>query len=92
MKKEIFKILVSALCLILILSYAIHISRPEKDYSKLLYDCFWTKKTHFSKDNNIIAIASDEQLNPLSEIEQLDLNNIDSIANYIEHFTQNWTA
>lgn len=57
-----------------------------------LYRPALDKPLLYPKDNNIIAIASDEQLNPLSEIEQLDLNNIDSIANYIEHFTQNWTA
>ncbi|PHS68557.1 MAG: molybdenum cofactor guanylyltransferase [Methylophaga sp.] len=43
-------------------------------------------------DNNIVAIASDVPLAIATAIEQLDLNDIDAIANYIQHFINNWAA
>jgi len=43
-------------------------------------------------DPNIIAIASDEPLTITSAIDQLDLNNIDEMANYLQHFIDNWTV
>ncbi|MFW5451585.1 MAG: molybdenum cofactor guanylyltransferase MobA [Methylophagaceae bacterium] len=46
----------------------------------------------YPEDNKIIAIASDETLNTSTDIDQLDLNNIDAMADYIQHFIDNWTA
>jgi len=43
-------------------------------------------------DSNIIAIASDEPLAVSTNIDQLNLNEIDAIADYIQHFINNWTA
>ncbi len=45
-----------------------------------------------SDDTNIIAIASDTPLTLSSTIDQLDLNNIDAIAHYLQNFIDNWTA
>jgi molybdenum cofactor guanylyltransferase/molybdopterin-guanine dinucleotide biosynthesis protein MobB len=57
-----------------------------------LYRPSLDKPLLYPDDNNVIAIASDEPLKTSADIEQLDLNDIDSIANYIEHFISNWTA
>lgn len=43
-------------------------------------------------DNNIIAIATDEPLNTQTDIDQLDLNNITEMADYIHTFIANWKA
>ena len=43
-------------------------------------------------DANIIAIASDERLTTDKTIDQLDLNNIDEMAHYLQQFIHNWTA
>ncbi|MDT8370796.1 MAG: molybdenum cofactor guanylyltransferase MobA [Gammaproteobacteria bacterium] len=41
-------------------------------------------------DNTIIAIASDKTIDDVT-IEQLDLNKVDKIADFIQHFAQSWT-
>ncbi|MBL1321094.1 MAG: molybdenum cofactor guanylyltransferase [Methylophaga sp.] len=46
----------------------------------------------YVNDNNIIAIASDTALITSESIEQLDLNNIPELADYIQTFISNWTA
>jgi len=43
-------------------------------------------------DSNIIAIATDSPLNSSSDIDQLDLNNIEEMATYLQTFIDNWTA
>jgi len=43
-------------------------------------------------DSNIIAIATDSPLNNTISIDQLDLNNIGQMANYLQTFITNWTA
>jgi len=43
-------------------------------------------------DDDIIAIASDQSLTINHDLDQLDLNNIDVIADYIQLFITNWTA
>ena len=45
----------------------------------------------YEEDDNIIAIASDETLSLSRELDTLDINDIDAIADYIEHFIANWT-
>lgn len=45
----------------------------------------------YPDDHNIIAIASDEQI-ASSPIDQLELNDIDSIADFIQLFIKNWAA
>jgi molybdenum cofactor guanylyltransferase/molybdopterin-guanine dinucleotide biosynthesis protein MobB len=45
----------------------------------------------YEHDDNIIAIASDEVLSLSRELDTLDINDIDAIADYIEHFIANWT-
>lgn len=46
----------------------------------------------YPDDNNIIAIATDDPLDLTTTIEQLDLNQVDTIADYIQLFIDNWTA
>ena len=43
-------------------------------------------------DDNIIAIATDSQKNIAQSIVQLDLNDIQGLADYIQTFIANWTA
>ncbi len=43
-------------------------------------------------DKNIIAIAFDKPVQNMLAIDQLDLNNIPALANYIQTFITNWTA
>jgi len=43
-------------------------------------------------DTNVIAIATDAPINNTLSIEQLDLNNIDEMANYLHNFITNWKA
>ena len=57
MKKVLINKIVGTLGLVLFLSIVVHYTRPKKDYSKLEYDWFWTKKTHFSKSNNIVFLG-----------------------------------
>jgi molybdopterin-guanine dinucleotide biosynthesis protein MobB len=42
-------------------------------------------------DDNIIAIASDEKLVLDREIEQLNINDIAGVADYVSRFIANWT-
>jgi len=44
------------------------------------------------EDSNIIAIASDSALTTKTDIPQLDLNNTEAIADYIQLFIKKWTA
>ncbi len=44
-----------------------------------------------SKDQTIIAIASDAPVELARDIDQLDINDIAAIADYIECFIKNWT-
>jgi len=44
----------------------------------------------YPDDHNIIAIASDQQIDNVT-IDQLDLNNVDKIADFIQRFAQSWT-
>jgi molybdenum cofactor guanylyltransferase/molybdopterin-guanine dinucleotide biosynthesis protein MobB len=46
----------------------------------------------YPNDDNIIAIATDAQTNITESIEQLDLNDIQALANYIQSFITNWTT
>ena len=45
----------------------------------------------YPTDQNIIAIASDLPLDLERDIAQLDINDIDTIANYLTHFIEIWT-
>ena len=45
----------------------------------------------YAKDDNILAIASDTLLELERDIDQLDINNIAGIADYLELFIENWT-
>lgn len=44
----------------------------------------------YPDDDNIIAIASDEKLRLERPVDLLDINNIETLADYIEHFIVNW--
>lgn len=57
-----------------------------------LYRPSLDKPQLYPEDNNIIAIATDAALTPPAAIDQLDLNDIESIADYITHFITNWNA
>lgn len=56
-----------------------------------LYRGTLDKPLLYPTDQNIIAIASDLPLVLEREIEQLDLNDIETIANYLAHFIESWT-
>lgn len=43
-------------------------------------------------DGNIIAIASDEPLSLSHKLDQLDINNIDAIADYVVDFISHWIS
>lgn len=45
----------------------------------------------YEHDDNIIAIASDETLSLNRQLDQLELNDIDAIANYVADFITHWT-
>ena len=45
----------------------------------------------YEHDDNIIAIASDETLSLNRKLDQLDINDIDAIANYVADFITHWT-
>lgn len=45
----------------------------------------------YPKDQNIIAIASDLPLDLERDIEQLDINNIATVADYLVNFIKSWT-
>lgn len=51
-----------------------------------------TKPLLQPNDDDITAIASDQILTISSTIDQLDLNDIDAIADYIQLFIRNWAA
>jgi hypothetical protein len=57
MKRELSHKIVGTISLVLLFAFVIHYTRPKKDYSKLMYDWFWTSKTHYSKDNNIVVLG-----------------------------------
>lgn len=44
----------------------------------------------YPRDQNIIAIASEQPLDLERDIEQLDINDVESIADYLMHFIENW--
>lgn len=46
----------------------------------------------YPEDNSIIAIASDQTLQTQRKIDQLDINDINAIAEYIEQFIAHWTS
>lgn len=56
-----------------------------------LHRCSLGKPLLYPTDQNIIAIASDLPLDLERDIEQLDINDIDSIADYLAHFIESWT-
>jgi len=43
-------------------------------------------------DSNIIAIATDTPIDNSRNIDQLDLNNIDQIVDYLQTFINHWTT
>jgi molybdopterin-guanine dinucleotide biosynthesis protein MobB len=45
----------------------------------------------YTQDSTVIAIASDSAIELEREIDQLDINNITAIADYIDRFIENWT-
>jgi len=57
-----------------------------------LYRPSLNKPLLYPHDDNIIAIASDEALSNPVQIDQLDLNNINEMADYIDAFITNWTT
>jgi molybdopterin-guanine dinucleotide biosynthesis protein len=56
-----------------------------------LHRCSLAKPLLYPTDQNIIAIASDQPLDLERDIEQLDLNDIDFMADYLVHFIESWT-
>jgi len=56
-----------------------------------LHRCSLDKPLLYPTDPNIIAIASDLPLDLKRDIEELDINDINSIANYLAHFIERWT-
>jgi len=56
-----------------------------------LHRCSLDKPLLYPTDPNIIAIASDLPLDLERDIEQLDINDIDAIADYLLHFIESWT-
>mgnify|MGYP003384662177 CR=1 FL=1 len=57
-----------------------------------LYRPSLNKPLLYTDDDNIIAIATDQALTTDCNLEQLDLNNIQSMADYLEHFIAQWKA
>jgi len=57
-----------------------------------LYRPKLNKPLLYPEDDNIIAIASDQALTESCNIKQLDLNNIQEMADYLEHFITHRTA
>jgi molybdopterin-guanine dinucleotide biosynthesis protein MobB len=45
----------------------------------------------YTQDHTVIAIASDTSIELERDIDQLDINNITAIADYIDRFIENWT-
>ena len=45
----------------------------------------------YPEDDSIIAIACDQKPQSEYTIDQLDLNDINAVAKYIEHFIAHWT-
>ncbi|MDO7596433.1 MAG: molybdenum cofactor guanylyltransferase [Pseudomonadota bacterium] len=56
-----------------------------------LHRCSLDKPFLYPADQNIIAIASDQPLDLERNIEQLDINDIAAIADYLAHFIESWT-
>tara|TARA_R110002049_G_scaffold160164_4_gene325157 strand:- start:460 stop:1578 length:1119 start_codon:yes stop_codon:yes gene_type:complete len=56
-----------------------------------LYRSSLEKPLLYPTDHNVIAIASDQPLALERDIEQLDLNEIGTIADYLTHFIESWT-
>lgn len=56
-----------------------------------LHRCSLDKPLLYPSDQNIIAIASDLPLDLERDIEQLDINNIATFADYLLHFIASWT-
>jgi len=56
-----------------------------------LHRCILDKPLLYPSDQNIIAIASDLPIVVERDIKQLDLNEIDTIADYLVHFIESWT-
>jgi hypothetical protein len=57
MKKNLIIKIAGSFTFVLLLSIIINDTRPNKDYSTLLYDWFWTQKTHYAKGNNIVFMG-----------------------------------
>lgn len=45
----------------------------------------------YPTDQNIVAIASDKPIDLQRDIEQLDINNVDAISDFLVHFIKTWT-
>ena len=46
----------------------------------------------YDHDDNVIAIASDEHLSLSRNIDQLNINDIDAVADYVAYFILHWTS
>jgi molybdopterin-guanine dinucleotide biosynthesis protein MobB len=46
----------------------------------------------FPDDQHIVAIATDEALDRETVIPQLNMNDVNAIADFVEHYTQTWTS
>jgi molybdopterin molybdotransferase len=46
----------------------------------------------YDHDDNVIAIASDEHLSLSRNIDQLNINDIDAVADYVADFILHWTS
>lgn len=44
----------------------------------------------YDNDPHIIAVATDEPLNPVRDVDLLNINNIEQITDYIIHFIRDW--
>ena len=57
MKKELVFKIIGSLLIAVVLSSLISFTRPDTDYSKLMYDWFWVNKTHYSKKSAILFLG-----------------------------------
>ena len=65
----------------------------DEQFSKIeLHRPSLGKPLLYPEDDSIIAIASDQKSQTEHTIDHLDLNDIDAIAKYIEHFIAHWTS
>lgn len=57
MKNKLIVKIIGSVLIAIGLSLLINFTRPDTDYSKLMYDWFWVNKTHYSKRSSILFLG-----------------------------------